>query len=165
MGAVREAREEIDCEVRLLECDKTLVVRGTDDVQMVELSSPEKPAALVFRNHHTPIRQAWSLENSGGVCILVFAAEIIGVPRLAMELPWLVWLSPQQMLACAQQDIPIKQILAEGADLTASGSKKPAGKSLIRMTDSPEALGIALGAKFPEFITAASRKSRSTMPE
>ncbi len=87
LGAVREAREEIDCEVRLLESKRTIVVRGADDVQMVKLSSPEKPAALVFRNHQTPIRQPWSLENSGSLCILVFVAKIIGVPRPAMELP------------------------------------------------------------------------------
>ena len=134
MGAVREVREEIDCAIQLLGNEKTLVVRGADDVQMIELSSPEKPAALVLRNHQTPIRQPWSLENSGTVCILVFAAEIIGVPRPAMELPWLLWIRPEQVLACTERDIPIKRLLAEGAKLIASASVKPAENSLIRMT-------------------------------
>ena len=149
-GVRREAMEEIGCEVRLLSCDPTLVVQGPKSTEWVEIRGEESPVAIVFRNYRTPRTQPWSQQNQGKACILIYLAELVDKPRPEMELPRLLWLSPDEILEIANQDVPLKQIVQSDNDLVPGASGWPP-PGLLRMTDSQEALALALGSETPDF--------------
>jgi hypothetical protein len=165
-GVLREVEEEIGCAVRLIPCSETLVVRSQDVVERVTLAGAERPAVVVFRYHRTPPHQPWhrlaaSGPEAGGAasgpeggeqgCLLVFLGELAGRPRPLMELPWLIWLSPEQVLATAWADVPLAELLAEGAELVLGDAGPPPNGSWTRLTDSQEALGLALGPELPAY--------------
>ena len=150
-GALREAQEEIGCEVRLMACQETLIVRGQNDVQRLLPAGDERPAALVFRNYRTPPHQPWSLMHQGPTCLIVFLAELQGQPYPAMELPYLIWLQPAHILQTARQDIRLRKLLTTGASLIVGKSGVPPAESWVRMTDSQEALALALGEATSSF--------------
>lgn len=153
-GAIREAQEEMGCGVRLIPCPTTLVVRSRDDVGPITLAGGERPAAVVFRNYRTPPHQPWHTENQGAACLIVFLAEIQGQPRPAMELPYLMWLKPEHIFAAAQDDVPLGRLLGAGAELIVGELGHPPEGCWARLTDSQEALALALGDKTPSFYAS-----------
>jgi hypothetical protein len=148
-GVQREAQEEIDCKVKLVPVKNTLIVRGPDDVNSLALSGVERPAAIVYRNWRTPPHRPWHPDNQGPACLVVFLGELIGWPRPAMELPHLIWLSAEQVLLTARRDVIFGDLLSAGSELIPGSSLSPQMESLTRMTDSQEALALALGDEMP----------------
>ena len=144
-GVLREAQEEIGCDVRLRPTGETIVVYARDDVRRVTITGEERPAAVVFRNHRTPPHRPWHSDNQGPACLIVFLAELDGRPQPVMELPNLIWLLAGQVLETARRDVPFNELLASGAELITGPTGPPPLDALARMTDSQEALALALG--------------------
>jgi hypothetical protein len=62
-----------------------------------------------------------------------------------MELPWLIWHSAEQVVQTARQDVLLPDLLAGGAQLIGRpGAPRPPA-TVTRLTDSQEALILALG--------------------
>jgi 8-oxo-dGTP pyrophosphatase MutT (NUDIX family) len=150
-GALRESVEETGCRVNYRPCPTTLIVRGPDQVERAALTGDERPAAVVFRNHRTPPHQPWDPVNQGEACLIVFLADLEGQPRPSMELPYLIWLQPEHILRTAWQDVHLGELLDTGAKLITGNSPAPPKSNWSRMTDSQEALAIALGEAAPSF--------------
>ncbi len=150
-GALREAREEIGCEVRLLDCGKTTVVYGLQRFEQVTLAAEVTPAAVVFRNHGTPPHQPWHHQNQGLVCVIVYLAELLGEPRPCGELPALLWLVPRLVVQLARRDMALAMLLKGNAELVEGQSSSLGGSALVRLTDSQEALVLALGEEAVAF--------------
>jgi len=144
-GVLRETREEIGCGVRLLPCDETMVVHGQDDIERVVLKGEERPAAAVFHRYRTPPHHPWHEDNQGEACLVVFLAELEGHPQPMMELPALIWLKPSQVVETARRDVLLRELLDSGAELVQGEGGKMPEMGWIRMTDSQEALALALG--------------------
>lgn len=144
-GVLREAREEIGCDVRLLSCPQTLVVRQQSDFEQVVIGGDERPAAVVFRNYRTPPHRPWDDDHRGQACIIVFAADLLGQPRPAMELPSLIWLTPARILQTARDDVLLRDLLEAGAELIERDPGSAPRDGWTRLTDSQEALALALG--------------------
>ncbi len=153
-GALREAREEIGCRVRVLPARDTIVVRGEHDFERVQLSGDERPAAVVFRRFRTPPHQPWHEDHQGETCLVVFWGRIDGQPWPAMELPALIWLKPGQIVETARQDVPLSRLLDSGAELIESVPGLVPRTTWARLTDSQEALVLALGDQAPVFYAA-----------
>lgn len=144
-GVLREAQEEMGCGVRLIPCRETIVVRGPDGVERVALEGEEQPAAVVFRGFRTPPHQPWHEDSAGEACLVVFLAELDGEPWPAMELPVLIWLRPAHVPETARQDVPLRHLLDSGAELVEGASGPLPETAWVRLTDSQEALALALG--------------------
>jgi 8-oxo-dGTP pyrophosphatase MutT (NUDIX family) len=159
LGVLREAEEEIGCgdgkgagcRVNLIPCGRTLVVHGRHQLSWVTLRGPERPAALVFRHHRTPPRAPWHAQNQGQAWLIVYLADLEGRPCPTFELPWLLWMTPDQILQTAHEEVPLQALLAAGAELVLGGAGMPPEDSCLRLTDSQEALGLALGSALPAF--------------
>ena len=148
-GALREAQEEIGSDVLLAQSQNTLVVRSRRQVEELSLGGQERPAALVTRNYRTPPHQPWHADNQGAACLIVFLGELLGDPWPTMELPWLMWLTPELILETARRDVSLTSLLHSGAELIVGDSGGPPETSVTRLTDSQEALAIALGDQTP----------------
>jgi 8-oxo-dGTP pyrophosphatase MutT (NUDIX family) len=144
-GVLREALEETGCDVRLLRCRQTLLVRSERDVTRIELSGQERPAAVVFRHYRTLPREPWSDKHSGEACLVVFAGELRGRPRPMMELPALIWLTAEQVVRTAHIDTALMDLLNDGAELLECTGRPLPRKARLRLVDSQEALVLALG--------------------
>jgi 8-oxo-dGTP pyrophosphatase MutT (NUDIX family) len=157
-GALREAWEEIGCRVRLLPCHETIIVHGPDRVERVALHGEERPAAVVFRGYRTPPHQPWHPDGQGEACLIVFRAEVEGYPRpvAESELPGLLWLQPAHIVDLAVRDIPLRELLACGAQLVEGDAVCLPRESWARLTDSQEALALALGEEATGFYQAMS---------
>jgi 8-oxo-dGTP pyrophosphatase MutT (NUDIX family) len=153
-GALREAREETGCTVRVLPARDTIVVRGEHDIERVLLTGDERPAAVVFRRYRTPPHQPWHEDHEGEAWLVVFWAEIDGQPWPAMELPALMWLKSGQVVETARQDVPLSRLLDSGAELIESAPGLVPRTTWARLTDSQEALVLALADKAPLFYEA-----------
>ena len=154
-GALREALEEIGCRVNLLPCSPTVIVYGKDDIERVIVDGEEKPAAIVFRNHRTPPHQPWHRENQGESCLVVFLADIEGRPSTSDELPHLMWLKPEQILETGRGDVPLSKLLDDGTVMMGDAFELTADHYLVRLTDSQEAIVLALGDEALSFFQAA----------
>jgi 8-oxo-dGTP pyrophosphatase MutT (NUDIX family) len=157
-GALREVEEEIGCPVRLLACRETVIVRGPQDVEKVQLSGEERPAAVVFRGYRTPPHQPWHRDSQGEACLIVFLAELEGQPKPVAEheLPGLLWLKPRHVVDAAREDIPLHRLLALGAELVEVETAGLPREAWARLTDSQEALALALGEEAIAFYQAMS---------
>jgi 8-oxo-dGTP pyrophosphatase MutT (NUDIX family) len=153
-GALREAWEEMGCSVRLLPCDETIIVRGPNRVERIALHGQERPAAVVFRHYGTPPHQPWHPSNQGEICIVVFLAELSGEPHPAMELAALVWLRPEQLGEVAGRDVAMRALLDGGAELVERAEAPLPETAWMRLTDSQEALAVALGGEALAFYKA-----------
>lgn len=145
VGVKREAQEEIGRDVRLIPNLETTIVRSPDDVERLALQGEERPAAVVFRRYRTPPHQPWHADNQGEACLVVFLAELAGQPQPVMELPALIWLLPAHIVETAKRDVPLIELIRSGAELVVGESKPFPETTLVRMTDSQEALVLALG--------------------
>lgn len=150
-GVLREVQEEISCQVNLIAAEETIVVRGPEEIDWVQIVGDEKPIAVVFRYHQTPPHQPWHPDNQGKACLIIFMSELDGVPRPGLELPHLIWLSAEQIVDTAHQDVHLQTLLAEGAQLIQGPGKPPPMQGLARLTDSQEALILALGEDALDF--------------
>jgi hypothetical protein len=146
-GALREAQEELACHTCLLPCEETLIVHSQSKIERVHLNEREKPAAVVFRFYRTPPHQPWHKDNQGEACLIVYLAKLDGQPYPAMELPALIWLTPVQVVQTAQQDIPLKKLIETGASFIEREPRSFDIHSVVRLTDSQEALALALEDK------------------
>lgn len=153
-GVLREAQEEIGIHVGIQQCSETLVVRGPEQLERVHLSGSERPAAIIFRGFRTPPHQPWHADNRGTSCLVIFQAELEGKPWPAMELPYLIWLRPEMILALSQGDLPFGELQKLGAELITGPMGLPDIDWLARMTDSQEALALALGENTKEFYSS-----------
>jgi 8-oxo-dGTP pyrophosphatase MutT (NUDIX family) len=165
-GALREAWEEIGCPVRLLPCHETIVVRGPRDVARVQLSGEERPAAAVFRGYRTPPHQPWREGSKGRTCLIVFLAELDGEPKpvAESELPGLLWLKPAHIVHVAREDIPLHRLLALGAELIERETARLPREAWARLTDSQEALALALGSAAIAFYQAMAEGEPWPLP-
>jgi 8-oxo-dGTP pyrophosphatase MutT (NUDIX family) len=159
-GVLREVREEIGAApglVRLIPCTETLVVRGPDQIERTRLRGPERPAALVLRHHRTPPHEPWHRAGADQGWLIVFLGELRGTPYPVDELPWLIWLAAEQVLATARADVPLGLLQAQGADLILGAAGPPPPGCWARLTDSQEALGVALGDELPALYRSLVR--------
>jgi len=161
-GVQREACEEISASVELIPCPRTLVVRGFHEIEEITLEGPERPAALVFRRHRTPPHQPWHANYLDTGCIAVFLGDLTGAPQPSPEIPHLIWLKPEQILLTAQQDVSLGDLLQTGADLLSLDDQRPDPRLPTRLTDSQEALALALGEEVCSFYESLIFLSRST---
>jgi hypothetical protein len=83
--------------------------------------------------------------------LIVYLGHLQGTPRPVTELPWLLWMSPEQILQTARRDLRLADLRADGAELVVGGLGFPPDEAWLRLTDSQEALGIALGDDLPAF--------------
>ena len=150
-AAQRESAEEIGCQVELNSSHSTLIVYNQTKLEKVEIVGPERPAAIVYRNYRTPPHQPWYPEHSGLTCLVVFLAEIIGQPTPSGELPWLLCIDAPQIFETAHRDVPLTKLLNDDARLISTGGLRPPLHALVRLTDSQEALALALGEQFIDF--------------
>jgi 8-oxo-dGTP pyrophosphatase MutT (NUDIX family) len=150
----REAQEELGCEVEVVPSPETIVVRGPGRVQRVELEGAERPTAVVFRRFRTPPHAPWHADHRGEAHLVVFQAQLLGEPRPAAELPALAWLSPAHVVATAHHDLPLRQLLDGGAELIEHDAYHMPRTSWVRLTDSQEALAIALRDRAVPFYAA-----------
>lgn len=150
----REAQEELGCQVEVLPSTETVVVRGPGRVERVELDGDERPAAVVFRRFRTPPHAPWHADHRGEAHLVVFRGELRGQPRPAAELPALAWLSPAHVVATAHHDLPLRQLLDGGAELIEHAAFRVPRTAWVRLTDSQEALAIALRDRAVTFYAA-----------
>ena len=160
---LREVQEEIGCGVRLLPCRETLVVRGRDRVERVMLQGEERPVAVVFRRARTPPHQPWHEDSQREACLVVFLAELDGQPWpvTELELPALLWLRPAHVLETARQDVPLRRLLDSGAELVEGKPGLLSETAWVRLTDSQEALALALGDDAVSFYEAMAGTGHS----
>jgi 8-oxo-dGTP pyrophosphatase MutT (NUDIX family) len=156
-GVQREAMEEIGAKVRLVPSEETLVVQSREKHTWVRPVGEVKPAAAVFRGYRTPAHRPWHPSQQGEAALLVFRASLIEPPTPAGELPALIWLSGQQILDTALQDVPLSALISGGALTSAREPEALPGEATLRMTDSQEAIAIALGQATLGFYSQFAR--------
>jgi 8-oxo-dGTP pyrophosphatase MutT (NUDIX family) len=148
-GARREAQEEVGCDVQIVDCAQTLHIQGPDAVTCGPLEGENRPVAVVFRHHRAPPHQPWHPHRAGDGYLIVCLAVMACAPTPTHELPWLLWLDADQVLATARADVFLEDLLRDGAELVTGDAGPPPPGSLARLTDSQEALGLALGDTLP----------------
>jgi 8-oxo-dGTP pyrophosphatase MutT (NUDIX family) len=146
--AQREAREETGSAVRLFDIGETLIVRSPDDVTPVAFSGEPAPVALVFRRFGTPPFDPWSEGYLRVAPVAVFAGALRAPVRITapLEHPFFMWVYAEQLIALADADEPLEYLLTDGAELYGEFTGDPA-RTLVRLTDSIQALLTALGAR------------------
>ncbi len=155
-AAQRETAEEIGSAVRLLPSTSTLVVHGPGQVASITLAGSEMPLAIVFRGYRTPPHEPWHPQHQGETCLVVFLAELLSCPRPSLEIPLLTWLDPETLCAAARADLPFSTLPGE-LTLLAPAACPPAD-TLVRLTDSQEALILALeDSALPLYRSIADR--------
>ncbi len=156
-GALREAQEEMGCAVRLVPSTETVVAHGPGRVERMALAGGERPAAVVYRRYRTPPHEPWHERNQGEACLVVYLAGLAGAPHPAMELPALIWLLPAHIVATAQRDVPLAELLAQGAELLTDPARPLPPDLWLRLTDSQEALVLALAGAAQPFYEDLAR--------
>ena len=126
---------------------------------MDALGGGERPVAVVFRRYRTPPHQPWHERNQGEACVVVFLAELRGEPQAVGELPALIWLSPRLVIQVAQRDVPCSELLRRGATLVERGPTPLPRDAWARLTDSQEALVLALGEHAFGFYSSGAQYS------
>ncbi len=150
-GVLREVHEEIGGQVTLMAAEETIVIRGPDKIDWVQIAGAEMPVAVVFRHYRTPPHEPWHPDHQGLSCLIVFLAELDGLPKPGLELPHLIWLSAEQVVDTARHDVHLGSLLTGGAQLVEGPGGPPPLDGLARLTDSQEALILALGEEALEF--------------
>ncbi len=157
-GVQRECLEEMRCAIRVHPCAETLVVLGPAQVERRRLADPIGPASVIFRHWHTPPGDPWRVPHDGRQCLILFAGSLVGTPRPSPELPGLIWLRPEQLVATALTPMTLAALLVGGAELLEDPALPLPRTACARLTDSQEALVLALGpaaVSFYEGLAAA----------
>lgn len=157
-AALRESREEIRCAVSFVSCHETLVIHDESRMEWVRVLGPERPAVVVFRHYRTPPHEPWHSQHKGRSCLILFLAELGGQPMPTNELPAAIWLSPEQILFVAQKDLPLQDLLDQGAGFLEMQPGVLPRDALARLTDSQEALFLALGETAVWFYKELARR-------
>lgn len=147
-AAVRESIEETGSTIRLIEQEYTLVVHSPDDVDTVEITGEPGPAAIVYRRFGTTPFEPWSDEYQSVAPIAVYAATLDDAARIVArdEHPLFMWVYPEQLIALAEADEPLEFLVADGAQIFGQ-LDFDAGRTIVRLTDSIQALVTALGPR------------------
>jgi 8-oxo-dGTP pyrophosphatase MutT (NUDIX family) len=158
----REALEETGSDVRLYEQRRTIVVRSPEDIAAAELRGEPAPVAVVLRRFGTAPFDPWSEQHTSVAPVAVFAGALEHAPEIAAqhEHPFFMWVYPEQMIALADSDEPLEFLLADGAELygTFEGDVR---RALVRLTDSIQALLVALGPRAFAFLGEIARLTRA----
>jgi 8-oxo-dGTP pyrophosphatase MutT (NUDIX family) len=164
--AVRETAEETGCHVRLLDLDRTLVVRSPDDMQRVMFAGEIAPAALVYRRFGTAPFDPWSPVFESSAPVAVYAGLLLGEPCVTAheELPMFMWLYSEQVIALADSDEPLEYLLANGADIIGTADYD-SQRAIVRLTDSIQALVTALGPRAFSFLSDIARLTQPARVE
>jgi 8-oxo-dGTP pyrophosphatase MutT (NUDIX family) len=153
-GALREAMEEIGVDVRLLACSRTLLVEGPGKQHWLELRGDERPAVIITGYDRRYPHKSWLSPDPKTGWVVNFLAELITAPRPSQEIPYIIMLTPQQILDTAQADLRLGDLLNQGSDLFSGPNIPPDENISIRLTDSQEALALALGNETLSFYSS-----------
>lgn len=147
-AALRESIEETGSAIRLIEQDYTLVVHAPDDIETVAITGEPGPAAVVYRRFGTTPFEPWSAAYQSVAPIAVYAATLDDAARIVArdEHPLFMWVYPEQLIALAEADEPLEFLVADGAQIFGD-IDFDASRSIVRLTDSIQALVTALGPR------------------
>lgn len=164
--AARETLEETGCVLRLLHSDRTLVVSSPDEMRRTLFPGEIAPAALVFRRFGTAPFDPWSPVFESTAPVAVYAGVLQGQPCITAreELPMFMWLHPEQVTALADSDAPLEYLLADGADIMGV-AEYDSERTLVRLTDSIQALVTALGPRAFGFLCNIARLTQPARVE
>ena len=142
--AAREALEEIGCGVEILPCRRTLLVRGPNGSSLEKVETA--PYAVVRRRAGAPPGEPWGGDPSlPWLTVVVYLARLRGEPRPVEErLPFLFYLGARGLEALSRGDVPLADLLLAGARVDPLAGVDPPAGSVARLTDSPEALLMAI---------------------
>ena len=129
--AVREAREEIGCEVSLQHSHQTFVV--DERIGMTAHSLEEAPAPLLVYTRPVPGESAPCYHNA------IFSGSLAAAPRPGPEAETLLLLSEEALLALAEGPLSLSALEAAGARVC---SLSPPGPGAIVFAE-PAALHLA----------------------
>lgn len=162
----REALEETGCAARLLDLHQTLVVRAPDRRDSVCFVGETGPAALVYRRHGTPAFDPWSNDYESVVAVAVYAGQLTARAHVVFpeEHPFFMWLYPEQMIDLADADEPLGYLLADGAEIIGTPDVDRL-RTLVRLTDSIQALISALGSGAYAFLGEIARLTQPARAE
>jgi 8-oxo-dGTP pyrophosphatase MutT (NUDIX family) len=164
--AMRESIEETGNPVRLLDLDRTLIVRSPDDMHLLEVSNEVAPAALVYRRFGTAPFDPWSASFQWVAPVAVYAGVMDSRVRIVAqeEHPLFMWVYPEQMIALADTDEPLEFLLNDGAELIGPVDFDPQ-LAIVRLTDSIQALVSALGSGAFSFLCDIARLTQPARVE
>jgi 8-oxo-dGTP pyrophosphatase MutT (NUDIX family) len=162
----REAQEETGSDVRLFERRRTTIVRSPDDIAAAEFGGEQAPVALVYRRFGTAPFDPWSEQHTMVAPVAVFAGALDHPPAIAAfhEHPFFMWVYPEQMIALADSDEPLEFLLADGAEILGVFEGDPR-LAIVRLTDSIQALLVALGSRAYAFLGEIARLTRPPAAE
>jgi 8-oxo-dGTP pyrophosphatase MutT (NUDIX family) len=162
----REVVEETGSDVRLLHVDPTMIVRSPDDIEPVDIIGAPTPVALVFRRFGTGPFNPWAEDFQRVAPVAVYAGVLLHPARIAKhdEHPFFMWLHPEHLIALSDADEPLEYLLADGAEMfgTFTGDRS---RSLVRLTDSIQALVTALGARAFALLSDIARLTQPAAAE
>jgi hypothetical protein len=98
--------------------------------------------------------------------VAVFAGALERLPVVAArhEHPIFMWVYPEQMIALADSDEPLEFLLADGAEILGTFDGDPR-LAIVRLTDSIQALLVALGSRAYAFLGEIARLTRPPASE
>lgn len=164
--AMRESIEETGIAVRLIDLDQTLVVRSPEEMDLLAISGEVAPAALVYRRFGTAPFDPWSATYRSVAPVAVYAGTLGERPRITAreEHPFFMWVYPEQMMLLADADEPLEYLLADGAELVGP-VQIDRQHAIVRLTDSIQALIIALGPRAYSFLAEIARLTQPPSAE
>ena len=147
-AAVRESIEETGSTIRLIEQEYTLVVHSPDDIDTVEIVGVPVPGPIASRRFGTTPFEPWSDEYQSVAPIAVYAATLDDAARIVArdEHPLFMWVYPEQLISLAEADEPLEFLVADGAQIFGQ-LDFDAARTIVRLTDSIQALVTALGPR------------------
>jgi len=159
-AALRESVEETGSEVQLIEQDYTLIVNAPDDIDTIAITGEPGPAAIVFRRFGTTPFEPWSNEYQSVAPIAVYAATLEHDAQIVAreEHPLFMWVYPEQLISLAEADEPLEFLIADGAQIFGE-IDFDAGRTIVRLTDSIQALVTALGPRAFPLLTEIAQMS------
>lgn len=164
--AIRESVEETGSSVHLLDLDQTLLVRSPDDIETTSVGRDVAPAAVVYRRFGTAPFDPWSSSYGSVAPVAVYVGVLDRPARIQRpeELPFFMWVYPEQMIALADSDEPLDYLLADGAELVGPVNFDTS-QAIVRLTDSIQALLTALGPRAFVFLFDIARYTQPTRAE
>lgn len=159
-AALRESVEETGSAVRLIEQEYTLVVHAPDEIDTVEITGEPGPAAIVYRRFGTTPFEPWSDEYQSIAPIAVYAATLDDAAKIVAreEHPLFMWVYPEQLISLAEADEPLEFLIADGAHIFGE-LDFDASRTIVRLTDSIQALVTALGSRAFPLLTDIAQMS------